>query len=154
MAIKNIVAQGIGFNPGSIKFIVTHGFIAAVLANPVIDFSVANQLELKNADWKVSDGTVNTRGFIGNIVTKTSDYTLTDLDYTALVEASSNTVDIFLPSLSGNFGRVYNVKSIDSTFAARLVADGSDLIDGSANLTLALDESKTVQAGAVQWRII
>lgn len=154
MAIKNIIAQGIGFSPASVKFIVTHGFIAAVLLNPVIDFSVANQLELKNADWKVSDGTVNTRGFIGNIVTKTADYSLTDLDYTVLAEASSRTVDIFLPPLSGNLGREYNVKSIDSTFTARLVANGPDLIDGSSNITLALDESKTVQAGAVEWRII
>jgi hypothetical protein len=26
MAIENIIAKGIGFNPGSAKFIVTHGF--------------------------------------------------------------------------------------------------------------------------------
>ena len=30
MAIKNIIAKGIGFNPGSVKFIVTHGFGVAV----------------------------------------------------------------------------------------------------------------------------
>lgn len=30
MAIKNIIARGIGFSPGSVKFIVTHGFIAGV----------------------------------------------------------------------------------------------------------------------------
>lgn len=29
MAIKNIIASGIGFTPGSVKFIPTHGFIAA-----------------------------------------------------------------------------------------------------------------------------
>jgi len=28
MAIKNIIAKGIGFSPGSVKFIPTHGFIA------------------------------------------------------------------------------------------------------------------------------
>jgi hypothetical protein len=26
MAIKNIIAKGIGFSPGSVKFIPTHGF--------------------------------------------------------------------------------------------------------------------------------
>lgn len=29
MAIKDIIARGIGFNPGSVRFIVTHGFAAA-----------------------------------------------------------------------------------------------------------------------------
>ena len=29
MAVKNIIARGIGFSPGSLKFIVTHGFGSA-----------------------------------------------------------------------------------------------------------------------------
>ena len=31
MAIKDIIARGIGFSPGSIKFIVTHGFSSAAV---------------------------------------------------------------------------------------------------------------------------
>ena len=34
MAIKNIIAKGIGFSPGSIKYIPTHGFsIGSVVAS-------------------------------------------------------------------------------------------------------------------------
>lgn len=37
MAIKNIIAKGIGFSPGSVKFIVTHGFdIATVIVTATI----------------------------------------------------------------------------------------------------------------------
>ncbi len=32
MAIKNIIAAGIGFTPGSVKFIPTRGFIAGAVA--------------------------------------------------------------------------------------------------------------------------
>ena len=32
MAIANIVARGIGFSPGSVKFIVTHGFSIAIIS--------------------------------------------------------------------------------------------------------------------------
>ena len=31
MAIKNIVARGAGFGPGSVKFVVTFGFVSAEL---------------------------------------------------------------------------------------------------------------------------
>ena len=31
MAVKDIIARGIGFSPGSIKFIVTHGFASAAI---------------------------------------------------------------------------------------------------------------------------
>jgi hypothetical protein len=40
MAIKNIIAQGIGFTPGSIKYIPTLGFdIAAFVAPPSAPFT-------------------------------------------------------------------------------------------------------------------
>ena len=35
MAIKNIIAKGIGFSPSTIKWIVTHGFGSAVANFPV-----------------------------------------------------------------------------------------------------------------------
>jgi len=36
MAIKNIIAGGIGFSPGSVKFIPTRGFIAAAVVAATI----------------------------------------------------------------------------------------------------------------------
>lgn len=35
MAIKNIIARGIGFSPGSVKYVPTHGFVAGAAAPPV-----------------------------------------------------------------------------------------------------------------------
>ncbi len=34
MAIKDIIARGIGFTPGSVKFIVTHGFGGGLVGKP------------------------------------------------------------------------------------------------------------------------
>lgn len=42
MAIANIIARGIGFSPGSIKFIVTHGFISKEVS--LIDPNEQNRL--------------------------------------------------------------------------------------------------------------
>lgn len=33
MAIKNIIAKGIGFSPGSVMYIVTHGFSIGVVTS-------------------------------------------------------------------------------------------------------------------------
>ncbi len=41
MAIKNIIARGIGFSPGAVEFIVTHGFIAGAVVIPSIWTPVA-----------------------------------------------------------------------------------------------------------------
>ncbi len=42
MAVKNIIARGIGFLPGSVKFIVTHGYSSAEVT--VIDPNEQNRL--------------------------------------------------------------------------------------------------------------
>lgn len=46
MAIKNIIAHGIGFSPGSIKFVITLGFtiaLADVTAIPLISLAGSTQ---------------------------------------------------------------------------------------------------------------
>lgn len=42
MAIKNIIARGIGFSPGNIKFIITHGLNigVAIVTDEIIPFTV------------------------------------------------------------------------------------------------------------------
>ena len=42
MAIKGIIARGIGFNQGTKKFIVTGGFLGALIAVPVTSSTVIN----------------------------------------------------------------------------------------------------------------
>lgn len=36
MAIKNIIAKGIGFSPGSVKYIPTHGFSIGEAPSPPV----------------------------------------------------------------------------------------------------------------------
>ena len=66
-----------------------------------------------------------------SIATKTSAYTLTTNDDVILVDASSSTVTITLPSAVGVSGETYHVKKIDST-ANNVVIEstGSETIDG------------------------
>ena len=45
MAIKNIIARGIGFSPGSVKFIITHGFISS----DVVDLIPTKSLTAEDA---------------------------------------------------------------------------------------------------------
>ena len=71
------------------------------------------------------------------IVTKTGDYTATDLDHTILADGTSNTVTITLPA--GVSGRTYTIKCIDNTFQVDIDPDGTEEIDGdSANFVLNL----------------
>ncbi len=54
MAIKNIIARGIGFTPGSVKFIVTHGFTAGAVVIPSIWTPVAAAIATWTAKAKAS----------------------------------------------------------------------------------------------------
>tara|TARA_Y100000310_G_C20657188_1_gene802594 strand:- start:913 stop:1131 length:219 start_codon:yes stop_codon:yes gene_type:complete len=46
MAIKNIIAKGVGFSPNTTGWIVTHGFgaVAVVPTTPGMEFTQANNL--------------------------------------------------------------------------------------------------------------
>ncbi|MCK5021488.1 MAG: hypothetical protein KAS32_31035 [Candidatus Peribacteraceae bacterium] len=81
--------------------------------------------------------------------------TLTAAHYTALCDATSNTVTITLPTAVGADGRIYNVKAINVDNAVELAADGTEEIDGSTtNISFALMETVTVQSDNANWWII
>lgn len=86
------------------------------------------------------------------ILTKTSPYTLAEDDSTILIDASGGPVTITLPAASGIAGRIYTVKSINSTSNATIASNGSELIDGSAsNLSLSQWDSYTLQSNGTSW---
>ena len=61
MATKPIVARGIGFSPGSVKFIVTHGFVGAVVTLTQADLDA-----VANAVWsELRAGYTNSATFGG-----------------------------------------------------------------------------------------
>lgn len=102
----------------------------------------------------VSGNTIFNGGNIRDIRTEASDYIIALSDYTILADATSNTVDITLPT-SPNQGQMYYIKCINATFTCTVIRNGNN-IDGSAsNKTLILNESITIQFDSTfGWAII
>lgn len=53
MAIKNIIAKGVGFSPGDTHFIVTHGFTAGAAPVPGVVTHSANWLSPTVSMWGI-----------------------------------------------------------------------------------------------------
>jgi hypothetical protein len=67
---------------------------------------------------------------------KTADYTMTDTDDIVLVDTSAQDVTINLPAAAGNSGRTYTIKLNTGGNLLTILPDGTETIDGRANLTL------------------
>ena len=101
-------------------------------------------------------GTVNTKGFIGNLVTKTSGYTATATDYTIMCNASGGSFTITLPAAASHADRIYHIKKIDSS-ANTVTVDGnaSETIDDGLTAILTVQyESITIQSDGSEWWIL
>lgn len=67
------------------------------------------------------------------------------------LKASNFPLEFYLDA-SPTTGRVYHIKSIDSTFTVTIDGNGKN-IEGSASITLATDEAITVQYDGTEWFI-
>ena len=57
MAIKDIICGGIGFSPGSTKFIPTRGFIASsAVADPIVDAGIYARMDADSTSLARVDG--------------------------------------------------------------------------------------------------
>lgn len=91
------------------------------------------------------------------IVTVTaSSVTLDGQDTYILCDASSNNITVNLPAISGNAGRVFHIKKIDSsTNTVTIDGNGSETIDGATTYTLNNQYTAvSVVAGASEWSLI
>lgn len=89
------------------------------------------------------------------ISTKVSNYTLNSNDGTILIDGSSNTVTLSLPSAIGLGGKIYYIKSINDTFLCDINPFGSQTIDGiSTNKQVVADKTVTIQSDGSNWIII
>lgn len=92
------------------------------------------------------------------VISKTSAYTLVpSSDDTCLADATSTAFTVTLPAASGNGGKKFTIKKIDSTSNIVTIARaGSDTIDGATSALLSLQyESVTlVSDGSAAWYII
>ena len=102
------------------------------------------------------DTSAGTMSSVGNIVTKTSDYTATEYDYTILCDATSGDITITLPNAALVIGHVYSIKKIDSTTnTVTIEALVSDTIDGSNTVSTDIQwTSIFIQSDGNNWYII
>ena len=80
----------------------------------------------------------------------TSDYTILDQDYTILIDASSNTVTITLPS-SPLTGKVYNIACLNSDNTVEIDFNGKLLYTSSDNERLYVNENLSLQYNGTIW---
>ena len=101
-------------------------------------------------------GTLDTDGFIGNTVEKSSGYTATATDYAIMCDASGGGFTITLPAVASHTGRVYHIKKIDSS-GNLVTVDGnsSETIDDATTATLASQyDAITIQSDGDEWFIL
>lgn len=127
-----------------------NGDVAEVVVNEGSDSLVDFRVESNTYTHMLYvDGSTNTVGvrqttptsglhvntsFATAIAAQSSDYTITALDHTILVDCSSGNVTLTLPTAVGCGGRMYMIKRTDaSANAANINSNGSENIEGSSN---------------------
>lgn len=108
-----------------------------------------------STDPSVFAGKVDAPNITG-IKTKTTDYTVTPLDHTILVDASGGNVIITLPAASDNLGAIFVIKKIDNTGnTVTIDGDALELIDGSLTVVTGVQWTAiTVQSNGTDWFIL
>lgn len=90
-----------------------------------------------------------------NLVTKTTDYTADADDDVILLDGTSSTVEITLPTASGILGKKYCLKCIDSTNACTVAPEASETIDGESNYTfINEDDAIIIVSDGNNWKIV
>lgn len=103
----------------------------------------------------VGSGHTDIQGTYGTAITTVSANTTLDQTHsTVIVDASAAARTITLPAASGVTGRIYKIKSKDSTNVVTVDGNASETIDGSLTITLAKHEVITIQSDGTEWWII
>ena len=102
------------------------------------------------------NGTVTFNGLVSGLVTKTSNYTVSQNDYTVLGDATSGGITFTLPIASSNTGRIFYIKKIDSSVnTVTIDGNGSETIDeGTTAIITNQYEAITVQSDGSNWHIL
>ena len=107
-----------------------------------------------DARTKIKDYTILASNVGVTVTTKTEDFTVGANDSVIVVDASSGTVTITLPTAVGIGGRMYTVKCIDDTNTVTVTGDGSETIDGETAQTLNQWDSMRIVSDGENWLII
>jgi len=93
-------------------------------------------------------------GTSSSVVTKVTNYTATTGDGTILCDATSGSFTITLPTATGNTGKTFSVKKIDSSSNSVTISSGS-LIDGSSTQDILIQYvNVTVQSDGTTWYVL
>lgn len=85
--------------------------------------------------------------------TKTANYSMISTDYFILVDASSSSVDVTLPTPA--IGKEVIIKAIDVTNTVRILPNGAEKIDSEANLTIGEQwKTYTLISDGTNWFLI
>jgi hypothetical protein len=117
-----------------------------------------------DADTSVSGYVLTLRGIYGDpsalgtfpYRTITSDYTVTNLDYSIFADSSHSPRSVFMPDASSVPGKINNVKKIDSeTYPISVFTFGGQKIDNaSVQIISSPFSNMTVQSDGTNWWII
>jgi hypothetical protein len=113
-----------------------------------------NYFEVDSAGISKSNGTSKSLNLQWDTEVFTSDDTLDDENIIALVDASSNSVTITLPTAVGIQNRIYYIKTTAASFAVTVATNGSQTIDNDLSWSLASGESITIVSDNANWWII
>lgn len=104
----------------------------------------------------ITSGSISNIAIGGAIVTKNANYSATTSDETILANASTGNVTITLPTASGNTGKTYIVKKIDSSANSVIIATTSaQTIDGITTRTFTSQYTGAqVQTDGSNWFVL
>ena len=118
-------------------------------------FNIANEvIEI------VSDGTnwqiLNHEKPVSNVTTYTAETPSASLsDDIILLDGTSNTVDMVLPAVSGNTGKIYEIKCINKDNAVKVSADGTENIGSTTEYTFTtVEDTIRIVCDGTQWQIL
>jgi hypothetical protein len=108
------------------------------------------------SDIHTAVNTLEDASHVLNVTTITSNATLTSSQTVVLCDASSGAITVTLPAASGNDGRHYHIKKIDSSGnAVTIDGNGSETIDGETTQAVAVQyNSIQIVCDGSEWHIL
>ena len=128
------------------------------MADTARALSVLQTLLADNSEKNVSpqdlrDFLVSTE--LRQLVTKTANYTADADDQTILLDGTSSTVAITLPTAAGITGKRYTLKCINLDNACSIATDGGETIDGAASYSFTtVQDCIEIVSDDTNWQII
>lgn len=91
-----------------------------------------------------------------SVVSKTTTYTLTDLDYLVKVDTTSANFTLTLPTASGRTGKIFVIKKTDNSVnVVTIDGNASETIDGGLNYKMVVqNDTIVIQSDGTNWQII